>query len=577
VDFLDRGLSARINAAWSSSPVVVLEGLRATGKTTLVRQLVPATSYRDLANPVERALASADIRGWVFSLPSGTVIDEAQVVPDLQSAVKERVDREGVRPGQFLLTGSARLNTREMGGSDPLVGRAARLRLHPFAQCEILGTPRDVVAALFEEDPATWRFEPAPISDVLRRARQGGFPFRRSAVASYAVGDEQLDLYAEGLFDGDIYQSGRNSEMILRLFRWLAGRSGAMRNVADFGSKTDIDKRTVADYLDALRQVNLIEAVPGFRVDSSSRETERDRLFVADPALITNLSRATDDEVLRNTDMLNAATETFVATELLRMIGWSSERVRPFHWRENARHEVDFLLERDNGDVVGIEVKSAADVRTAHASGLRMFRDRHMKRFHRGFVIHAGDHVARLDDNIWAVPFSVLWSIGAPLGHGDHKRADSAAIQLAGAMAKVRAARSIRAVSVGDAIERVRLAMEYAIELLRALSADLVELGFDAVTIPSRADISTSVTAEPDEVIWNQEAFTRVRSPTGRAVVISVTGQVTPAEVEWTMSDGTSTTQRKSPLGADHRKVVDDLLGLLAAELPRVLDDLGRI
>jgi uncharacterized protein len=576
VALLDRGLTERVISAWASSPVVVLEGLRATGKTTLAREFIGTASYRNLANPAERLRASEDVRGWISTLPNRTIIDEAQVVPDLQVAIKERVDRVGTEPGQFLLTGSARLNTHEMGGSDPLVGRAARLRLHPFAQCELEGNPRDLVSALFESDPLSWMLASTPMIEVLRRARQGGFPFRRPSAGIAPAGDEPLRLYVDGLFDGDIYQSGRNSEMITRLFRWLAGRSGAMRNVADFGAKTDLDKRTVIDYLDALRQVNLVETVPGFRVDASSRETERDRLFVSDPALITDFATRTDDEVLRTTDMVNAVTETFVATELLRTMGWSSQRVRPFHWRENARHEVDILLEREDGKIVAIEVKSAADARTDHAAGLRALRTAHPSRFHRGFVIHAGDHVTFLDDDIWAIPYSALWMVGESLPRAGQQPNSSAAARLADAVAQIRASRETPKVSIEKSIADVRSALVYANELMVSLATDLNALGFEAVTSTVSADALETTQPAADIVVWQQHVRTVIRSVTGRSASIVVTGQVRSSDVIWTFNDGDANSSRVVPSTSNHRKLVDDFLTLIADKLPALLGDLAN-
>jgi hypothetical protein len=33
-------------------------------------------------------------------------------------------------------------------------------------------------------------------------------------------------------------------------------------------------------------------------------------------------------------------------------------------------------------------------------------------RFHRGFVLHCGDHARRCEDDLWSFPISLLWSIG---------------------------------------------------------------------------------------------------------------------------------------------------------------------
>lgn len=77
----------------------------------------------------------ADVRAALHSAgPRLIICDEAQLVPELQLRIKELIDLRGAAASQFLLTGSARFNTRELGGSDPLTGRVRRLRLYPFSQ-----------------------------------------------------------------------------------------------------------------------------------------------------------------------------------------------------------------------------------------------------------------------------------------------------------------------------------------------------------------------------------------------------------------------------------------------------------
>jgi uncharacterized protein len=120
VEILPRGLQHPLDAALASAPVVILEGLRVTGKTTLARAMFGEHRFVSLADPNTRRRAADDPVGWLESLPFKVAIDEAQLVPGLSLAVKDLVDRRGGQPGQFLLTGSSRISRHELGGSDPL-------------------------------------------------------------------------------------------------------------------------------------------------------------------------------------------------------------------------------------------------------------------------------------------------------------------------------------------------------------------------------------------------------------------------------------------------------------------------
>jgi predicted AAA+ superfamily ATPase len=107
------GLIARhaadvVRAALDDTPVVVVNGPRQAGKSTLVRGL-------DLPGRVEtvslddesvREFARFDPRGFVERPLDTLIIDEVQLEPRLFRAIKAAVDRD-CRPGRFLLTGSA--------------------------------------------------------------------------------------------------------------------------------------------------------------------------------------------------------------------------------------------------------------------------------------------------------------------------------------------------------------------------------------------------------------------------------------------------------------------------------------
>ncbi|MFC6073630.1 AAA family ATPase [Microbispora bryophytorum] len=105
--------------ALSDTRVVLINGARQSGKSTLVRLLAKerTAEWRSLDTPVVRQTAQEDPAGFV-AFPDLMVIDEIQRVPELMLSIKEQVDT-GPWPGRFLLTGSARV----LGPRKP--GRAA--------------------------------------------------------------------------------------------------------------------------------------------------------------------------------------------------------------------------------------------------------------------------------------------------------------------------------------------------------------------------------------------------------------------------------------------------------------------
>lgn len=101
--------------------------------------------------------------------------------------------------------------------------------------------------------------------------------------------------------------------------------------------------------------------------------------------------------------------ESFVAMELAKQIGWSKARPTIHHYRTHEGDEVDLVLERRSGAVVGIEVKSAATVTAADFKGLKALAAAAGSRFHRGVVLYTGHEVVPFGPKYHAVPVEALW------------------------------------------------------------------------------------------------------------------------------------------------------------------------
>jgi len=75
---LSRGVEPRLRGLLAQHPVVVVEGARAVGKTTLAQTLLDdgTLTGRYVVMDRELDIARADPDGWLASLPNGSVIDE---------------------------------------------------------------------------------------------------------------------------------------------------------------------------------------------------------------------------------------------------------------------------------------------------------------------------------------------------------------------------------------------------------------------------------------------------------------------------------------------------------------------
>jgi len=138
----------------------------------IVNQGILKGRYISLDDELE--VARADPARWLESLPFGSVVDEAQLVPELLLAAKKLVDQDPA-PGRFLLTGSSRLRNDSLGGSDVLAGRPVRPQLHPLTIGEKAGRPVSILSDLISGSADGWESD-LTADEVLRHVSEGGMP-----------------------------------------------------------------------------------------------------------------------------------------------------------------------------------------------------------------------------------------------------------------------------------------------------------------------------------------------------------------------------------------------------------------
>lgn len=138
-------------------------------------------------------------------------------------------------------------------------------------------------------------------------------------------------------------------------------------------------------------------------------DTKSPKLYLIDSALLAHLLGIDRDRLRYDHRLVGPLLENFVYMELLKQIGWSAVQPALHHYRTPSGHEVDFVLERPGGEIVGIEVKASGDVDEGHFKGLKGLRDAAGPRFLRGVVFYGGRTVVPFGDRLWAMPIQSLW------------------------------------------------------------------------------------------------------------------------------------------------------------------------
>ena len=127
-----RTLESTLEIALKTFPVVLLNGARQVGKSTLA--LDNFKNYLTFDDGELRLNAKENPKGFLKNLELPICLDEIQKVPTILEYIKMHIDSNRVN-GNFLLTGSSNVLDHK-DSKDTLAGRLCELKLHPFSSKE---------------------------------------------------------------------------------------------------------------------------------------------------------------------------------------------------------------------------------------------------------------------------------------------------------------------------------------------------------------------------------------------------------------------------------------------------------
>jgi uncharacterized protein len=407
--YLARKIGKSINHAMLDTRVVILNGARQAGKSTILKALKQGRTdvlERRLDNPAELASARHDPESFVRH--DGVMfIDEVQRAPELILPIKARVDEDN-RAGQYLLTGSSRLLKLRML-PDVLVGRSETIELWPFSQGEVESEPDGFVDAVFAEPPQLTTRATELREDYIERALRGGFP--EATKRSSGRREKFFESYAADLIDRDVSQLTDLSRRgdLNRLIRLAASRMACLLNISALASDSGIAATTLERYLALFEEVFLLKRIEAWTSSETSRALRMRKLLFVDSGLGAYLAGRSSAKVARDPTLSGQLLENFALSELARQLGWATEPVRLYHYRTRDGREVDAVLEANDGRIVGVEIKSSATVSADDFRHLEHLKRAVPTRFHFGVVLYTGTKILPFGPRMLAAPLDALW------------------------------------------------------------------------------------------------------------------------------------------------------------------------
>jgi predicted AAA+ superfamily ATPase len=407
---IKRHAESLVATALEDTRVVLIAGPRQAGKTTLAKGFSDeGRRYLTLDDDSTLTAARTDPVGFIRPLERA-VIDEIQRAPELILAIKESVDRNQT-PGRFLLTGSANLSTLPTV-ADSLAGRMEVISLLPFAQSELRGTKGTFLDRMFAGEEPLFS---APVTHgeaLVHAVLQGGYPaaVRRPSEARRR---SWLTQYVQQVLDRDVRDIARveQIEKLPAFMAVLAEHAGQLINQSAIGAALNLSHVTTQRYAGILERLFLIRRLTPWYTNRLSRLIKTPKLHFLDSGLLAALRQIDTSSIAADRTLFGPLLETFVVTEVMKLVSWSEGNYRLSHFRTRDQDEVDIVIENGRGQIVAIEVKASSTIRSKDSSGLQKLQEAAGDKFLRGLILHDHDRVTPIAEKIQAAPVSILWEM----------------------------------------------------------------------------------------------------------------------------------------------------------------------
>ena len=396
-----RTLESTLKIALKTFPVVLLNGARQVGKSTLA--LDNFKNYLTFDDGELRLNAKENPKGFLKNLELPICLDEIQKVPTILEYIKMHIDTNRVN-GNFLLTGSSNVLDHK-DSKDTLAGRLCELRLHPLSSKEKNDKPNEnVIEKLLNRD---FKLAKKDYSDeIINHIIDGGYPeileleglskdlWFKSYIATYIERDAR-DL-------ADI----RDIDSFIKFVNILATRSGTILNKSSLSNDIGIKDITCENYLSIINRIYQATLLRPYFINIGKTFVKSPKVFFNDTGVLCSLLRINSKEQLLNSPYSGQIFETYVFCELQKHLSYLQKSSQMFHYRTNDKKEIDFIIEIDN-EILAIEIKQSSSVKKDDFKHIIDLQNKIDKKC-LGIVFYNGDMVVEFSDDLVAIPFGVF-------------------------------------------------------------------------------------------------------------------------------------------------------------------------
>lgn len=342
---------------------VLIQGAKWCGKTTTAEQVAASILYMNDPQRINQNISLAEINPQLLLQGKNPrLIDEWQLAPSLWDSIRFEVDHRNEH-GLFILTGSAVPPQGETKHSG--TGRFSWITMRPMSLWESQESDGSVsLADLFNQPAQIAGINKLSLQDIAFVTCRGGWPESTDMTGTDAL--EQAFDYYEAVVNKDISRADgvqRDSERAKRLMRSYARYQGAMaattaiRNDMKVNDTDSLDEETVASYINALKEIFVIEDMRAWNPNLRSKTAIRtsDNRYFADPSIAVAALGIGPNDLINDLETFGLMFETLCVRDLRVYADVLNGEV--YHYRDKDGLECDAVIHLRNGQYGLIEIK----------------------------------------------------------------------------------------------------------------------------------------------------------------------------------------------------------------------------
>ena len=382
-DYKKRILDSKIEEYLKLFGAICIEGPKYCGKTWAGRyhaksETLLHNTTGEESNEVELAKISPKI---ILEGEKPKLIDEWQEATNLWDEIRTDVDRTGLK-GQYILTGSSTPNRKGISHSG--AGRFGKIHLRTMSLYES-GDSNGLISLkdICEGKEISKFTGEVDLKKLIYLVIRGGFP----SYINYSSSDAKkaVNEYIDLIINDDLFRLDgikRDKHKMQLLLKSLARNESTtvtnttLKNDIKEIDNEDVDKDTIANYLNALDKMFLLDNDEpfGISIRSSIRVKQAPKRHFADPSITCALLNVTEEKLLNDLKTFGFLFEAMVERDL--KIYAESFDAKSYHYQDYQNREIDHVIELEDGRWCGFEIKLGVNEIEGAAQNLINIKDK---------------------------------------------------------------------------------------------------------------------------------------------------------------------------------------------------------